>query len=164
MVGDHDCRMVDEGEMKVKVTDIIAHPWYTACHCRKLYDVAILVLSKKIQYSSRILPACLPSGRGDQLFDMVNGIASGWGEQHNDDSGNATSDPKLMSMATSVLPSNICQKAIEENIDPRGQDPNDPLLEFCIGTINASTQSQPKGIWYGDMGGNGHQAIVNSML
>ena len=63
----------------VTVSKFLIHPKFTSIIAPffLLYDVAILTLSEKIEFSNKVSPICLPSSDGDYAGEMAT--ITGWG-------------------------------------------------------------------------------------
>lgn len=77
-------------EMEIKT--ITMHPEY---RCNKVsHDIAVLELSKSLEWSDRVLPACLPNALGEAGYDRYDNhlaIVAGWGWVNEDSKkGNVT--------------------------------------------------------------------------
>ena len=73
-VGDHNWK--DEEFKFVTLSKILIHPNYSPDDY--LYDVAILTLSERIEFSNKVSAICLPSGVGDYAGEL--GTVTGWGQ------------------------------------------------------------------------------------
>ena len=73
-VGDHNWE--DEEFKFVTLLKILIHPNYSPNDY--LYDVAILTLSERIEFSNKVSAICLPSSGGDYAGEM--GTVTGWGQ------------------------------------------------------------------------------------
>lgn len=77
--GDYDKFCLDEGEQKIKVEKIVAHPHYHDYTFDS--DIALLYLAQPVVFSSVVSPVCLPNVHLAKRLERPgeNGLVSGWG-------------------------------------------------------------------------------------
>ena len=111
ILGDHNCNVLEGGEMTVLVERIDIHPNFFVEADAAFWDFAILTLKKAVRFSSTIIPACLPT---DPSKDYVgrNVTTSGWGLTSIGPSGQEyDNNGTLMTVALKVKPMSECEKA-----------------------------------------------------
>nr|XP_039250220.1 mucin-5AC-like [Styela clava] len=67
-------------------------------------DICLIKLPSEIEYSSTILPACLPTSQTYTLADKDSCIISGWGETRG-----TGSDAILREATVEIIPQNLCE-------------------------------------------------------
>ncbi|KAB0792802.1 hypothetical protein PPYR_14761 [Photinus pyralis] len=76
-VAQHDLVLPSPYKYERSVHSAILHPEYI---CNKVKnDLAILELEKELEWSDRVLPACLPETTGGKQLDDVLATVAGWG-------------------------------------------------------------------------------------
>ncbi|XP_061384900.1 suppressor of tumorigenicity 14 protein homolog [Danaus plexippus] len=84
----------------------VKHPSFTSNAVRDINDIAILTLDKKLQFSDKVRPICLPSEGMD--FKNVPLTVAGWGKTRQ---GALTSSRYLLETKVKIVPSNTCSKS-----------------------------------------------------
>ena len=108
LLGKHDCRKKDLGQMSVKIKKPPhTHPRYWIDEGKELsaYDIAVLTLEKPVRFSSTILPACLPY-QSSRVHVNKSATAAGWGLTWG--TGNQY---RLREVDLTILPMKTCQSA-----------------------------------------------------
>ncbi|XP_043231310.1 uncharacterized protein LOC122386302 [Amphibalanus amphitrite] len=76
LLGDHDLRFLNESKQEFRrVSRVIVHPLYDSS--RNQHDIALLQISKPVNFSGAIAPACLP--KRPRTFTDTDLNISGWG-------------------------------------------------------------------------------------
>ena len=75
MLGDHSLATREQGELRLKVCEVIRHPEYDQLSLD--YDVSILRLCEPVTFSTSVSPVCLPSSSSPE--DGVEAVVTGWG-------------------------------------------------------------------------------------
>ncbi|CAH2276337.1 ovochymase-1 [Pelobates cultripes] len=78
IVGDYDHSIVDVQEQTIPVSNVKIHPKYKNDGSLS-YDIALLYLSKQIDFGSQVQPICLPQA-GEEVEPGTLCISSGWGK------------------------------------------------------------------------------------
>jgi len=100
-IADHDLSTMTETEsVTVKIKQVILHPGYVKATHQN--DIAVLKLATTLQFSKRIVPACLPSMK--ETYSGMRGIIAGWGAV--EFKGEA-SDVQLKAQIN-LLPNSVC--------------------------------------------------------
>lgn len=82
-LGDHNIVVDNSGESRFGATKWINHPNYDDDAIEN--DIALVKLDRKVTYTDKISPICLPKGR--QPVIGTNGVVTGWGLTQADGSG-----------------------------------------------------------------------------
>ena len=151
ILGDHNCKKYDSGELSVAVKRKSIHPNCPKCYIVRDWkaDIAVLTLEEPVQFSSTILPACLPTEPIEHYFGRKV-TASGWGIM-----GNGTSlvvgpnSGTLMTVELKVLPT--CEWP-DVNMTLHNIPMNETYM-FCTGNTNERNNPQWMGLHEGDSGG-----------
>ena len=75
MLGDHSLATREQGELRLKVCEVIRHPEYDQLSLD--YDVSILRLCEPVTFSRSVSPVCLPSSSSPE--EGVEAVVTGWG-------------------------------------------------------------------------------------
>ena len=75
MLGDHSLATREQGELRLKVCEVIRHPEYDQLSLD--YDVSILRLCEPVTFSRSVSPVCLPSSSTPE--EGVEAVVTGWG-------------------------------------------------------------------------------------
>ena len=107
VLGEHDRRKYDVGEIKLKVKKYHQHPltWLSLDETLSAYDIAILTLEQPVRFSSTILPACLPNQPSKKYVNRSS-TAVGWGVTFGKEDGY-----RLREVDLTIIPMRECQKA-----------------------------------------------------
>ena len=158
ILGDHDCKKKDCGEMKVNAKKFHIHPEYKPMSIPnpqnpnqrvklEYYDIALVELLEKVQFSTTIIPACLPR-KTVKNCHRREVTACGWGLQTNCDARCSRYNSKLMCAKMELLPWENCKVLFEEKEKYFGKAGGfSSSVDWCVG-------GRPgKGVWKGDSGG-----------
>ncbi|XP_058269350.1 coagulation factor X isoform X2 [Hemibagrus wyckioides] len=134
-LGDYDKFRPDEGEQKIKVEKVVAHPHYHDYTFDS--DIALLYLAKPVVFSSVVSPACLPNVQLAKRLERPgeNGLVSGWGAT----SYLGRASRFLMKVSLPVVDQKDCMDSTDQVITDN---------MFCAGYLHAE-----KDACSGDSGG-----------
>lgn len=124
-IGDYDKQRPDPGEEQVEVQKVLLHPHFH--HFTYDSDIALLLLSRPVLFSSKVLPTCLPDLHLSQylLRENIWGVVSGWGVTHY----LGRSSRFLRKVALPVVDYETCRKSTDQVITDN---------MFCAGYLDAS--------------------------
>lgn len=74
---EHHPDQTEQGEIEIMASKIVAHPAYSF----PFDDVAIVKLSKPLNFTDTVRPICLPS-QGEDVPLGKTCMAAGWGKTH----------------------------------------------------------------------------------
>ncbi|KAG6462729.1 hypothetical protein O3G_MSEX013430 [Manduca sexta] len=103
-IGMHD--RLDASYSVLRVKYGIKHPKFTSNAVRDINDIAILTLEKKLTFSDKIRPLCLP--RKDMHFHAMPLTVAGWGKTRQ---GALASSRYLLETKVQMVDSEKCQKS-----------------------------------------------------
>ncbi|XP_070187360.1 neurotrypsin-like isoform X2 [Littorina saxatilis] len=137
-VGDHGQKVVDEGEQKFQVEELILHRNYD--QDTHDYDIALLKVKSEdgqgIKFNDYVQPACLPAEETAYVTGTRCHI-SGWGETGTDDNSNYPSN--LRAAVVPLLPFATCNYLYKGDLTSR---------MLCAGYLNGGMDT-----CQGDSGG-----------
>ncbi|CAH2085626.1 unnamed protein product [Euphydryas editha] len=84
----------------------VKHPSFTSNAVRDVNDIAVLTLQKKIKFSDKVRPICLPSE--DMNFSDSPLTVAGWGKTRQ---GALTSSRYLLETKVKLVPSDVCTRS-----------------------------------------------------
>ena len=157
-LGKNSCLDYEMGQMYVKVKTVTVHPQYWLEADIAGYDIAILTMEKPIEFSSTIIPACLPIVPSEDYVGHKVTL-SGWGKVGDRDNKMAqiNEDGTLMTINLKVLPISECQKAkwITDKISKiKASDRNiNETNMICVGKFKGDPDQVWRGLHKGDSGG-----------
>jgi len=97
-LGVHDRRRKEGHELELTPSKIVLHPNYN--RQSKDNDIAIILLSRPVQFRKEYSPVCLPYAAS--RWENVEAVISGWGRiVHNGPDSNALLDAKVNTMSNS---------------------------------------------------------------
>ncbi|XP_052748519.1 prostasin-like [Galleria mellonella] len=112
-VGMHD--RLDNTYAVLHVVNGVKHPSFTSNAVRDINDIAVLTLNKRLKFTDKVRPICLPSE--DMEFKDVPLTVAGWGKTRQ---GALTSSRYLLETKVQTVESVKCQKSsiYKENLVP----------------------------------------------
>ncbi|XP_047532122.1 transmembrane protease serine 9-like [Vanessa atalanta] len=84
----------------------VKHPSFTSNAVRDINDIAVLTLEKKLKFSDKVRPICLPSE--DMIFGDLPLTVAGWGKTRQ---GALTSSRYLLETRVKLVMSHVCTKS-----------------------------------------------------
>nr|XP_026485598.1 transmembrane protease serine 9-like [Vanessa tameamea] len=84
----------------------VKHPSFTSNAVRDINDIAVLTLEKKLKFSDKVRPICLPSE--DMTFGELPLTVAGWGKTRQ---GALTSSRYLLETRVKLVMSHVCTKS-----------------------------------------------------
>ncbi|XP_063827540.1 clotting factor G beta subunit-like [Ostrinia nubilalis] len=103
-VGMHD--RLDNSFVTLRVTNGVKHPQFTSNAVRDINDIAVLTLNKKLRFSDKVRPICLPSE--DMDFHNLPLTVAGWGKTRQ---GALTSSRYLLETKVQIVDTERCRKS-----------------------------------------------------
>ncbi|XP_049870887.1 clotting factor G beta subunit-like [Pectinophora gossypiella] len=103
-VGMHD--RLDNSFQVLHVSNGIKHPAFTSNAVRDINDIAVLTLNKRLKFSDKVLPICLPDEAMD--FKSVALTVAGWGKTRQ---GAMTSSRYLLETKVKMVDGEKCRKS-----------------------------------------------------
>ncbi|XP_072929278.1 transmembrane protease serine 9-like [Epargyreus clarus] len=88
------------------VTNGVKHPKFTSNAVRDINDIALLTLDKKLKFTDKIRPICLPTP--DMNFEHTELTVAGWGKTRQ---GAMTSSRFLLETKVKIVQSPTCSKS-----------------------------------------------------
>ncbi|KFP34539.1 Ovochymase-2, partial [Colius striatus] len=104
--GEHDLRIMENGEQTLPVKYVIKHPKFDP-RMPMNYDIALLKLDGAFNFSSSVLPACLPDP-GEKFEAGYVCTACGWGRVNE----NGVLPQVLYEVNLPILSSKECSRAL----------------------------------------------------
>jgi len=132
-------RTDEGGEQIAEILEIHIHPKYTFLNVT--YDIALLKLTKPVQFTDHVSPICIPTIQDEELPSVgTNMFIIGWGNTK----APSSDDSEILKQA--VVPRVSDQKC--KTADPRHEEDYDEKVQFCVGFDNGYV-----GGCHGDSGG-----------
>ena len=160
ILGDHDGRKKEKGEITLKIKSATKHPWYWLEGETAAYDYAIWTLEEPIKFSNTILPICLPNSPNNDYHGRKV-INSGFGASSHLNNNTTPSMnwthqvPRTVDLK--VLPMSECKNAkwLSDRLDlvvTPGRDINETFM-ICAGLFRNDVKNKWIGPNRGDSGG-----------
>jgi len=117
----------EPGEEVLGLSEIHMHPNYDAGRqCCSPYDIALLKLSKPVEYSDHISPVCLPVEQDDEVPPSGASVVSiGWGLTA---PAEREANPTLRQVFSPLVSNEECNRGNQGNVDEK--------VMFCAGESN----------------------------
>ncbi|XP_046967009.1 plasminogen-like [Vanessa cardui] len=103
-IGMHD--RLGSSHSVIHLSKGVKHPSFTSNAVRDINDIAVLTLEKKLKFSDKVRPICLPSE--DMTFGELPLTVAGWGKTRQ---GALTSSRYLLETKVKLVVSHVCTKS-----------------------------------------------------